>query len=166
MTRFRPCIDLHSGAVKQIVGGTLTDNLNDLNLKTNFISEHPAAYYAQLYRKHNLRGGHVIMLGPGNESAAMESLQALPHGLQIGGGINASNARNWIEAGAEKVCRQFYCSTIGLHVEQIVDHRNILPVPIRSFLSFQSASPQSFETASRDRSLVPTNGYRMGGGDE
>ncbi|KAH9828322.1 1-(5-phosphoribosyl)-5-[(5-phosphoribosylamino)methylideneamino] imidazole-4-carboxamide isomerase [Teratosphaeria destructans] len=62
MTRFRPCIDLHAGSVKQIVGGTLsTDNAS---LKTNFTSEHPSAYFADLYRKNNLRGGHVIMLGP------------------------------------------------------------------------------------------------------
>lgn len=101
MTRFRPCIDLHSGSVKQIVGGTLsTDNAG---LKTNFTSEHPSAYYAELYRKHDLRGGHVIMLGPGNDEAALESLKAWPNGLQVGGGIKDTNAKHWIDAGAEKV---------------------------------------------------------------
>ncbi|KAK3676525.1 Enzyme that catalyzes the fourth step in the histidine pathway [Recurvomyces mirabilis] len=101
MTRFRPCIDLHAGAVKQIVGGTLTTD--DAGLKTNFTSEHPAAYYASLYRKHELEGGHVIMLGPGNDTAAREALLAWPDGLQVGGGIKDSNAADWINAGAERV---------------------------------------------------------------
>ncbi|KAK3067891.1 Enzyme that catalyzes the fourth step in the histidine pathway [Teratosphaeriaceae sp. CCFEE 6253] len=101
MTRFRPCIDLHAGSVKQIVGGTLTTD--DAGLKTNFTSEHPAAYFAELYRKHELRGGHVIMLGPKNDTAAREALHAWPRGLQVGGGIHASNAKEWIDAGAERV---------------------------------------------------------------
>jgi hypothetical protein len=101
MTRFRPCIDLHAGSVKQIVGGTLTTDVSAL--KTNFTSEHPAAYFAELYRKHDLRGGHVIMLGPGNDEAARSSLAAWPGGLQVGGGIKDGNAREWIERGAEKV---------------------------------------------------------------
>lgn len=101
MTRFRPCIDLHAGSVKQIVGGTLsTDNAG---LKTNFTSEHPSAYFAELYRKNDLKGGHVIMLGPGNDFAARESLSAWPGGLQVGGGIKDTNAKEWIDAGAERV---------------------------------------------------------------
>lgn len=103
MTKFRPCIDLHAGAVKQIVGGTLSDMSDDPNLKTNFASEHGAAYYADLYRKHDLRGGHVIMLGPGNDEAARAALAAWPGSLQIGGGIKDSNAKQWIDAGAERV---------------------------------------------------------------
>lgn len=101
MTKFRPCIDLHAGAVKQIVGGTLSTNNNEL--KTNFISEHPAAYFAELYRSNDLHGGHVIMLGPGNDEAARQSLAAWPNGLQVGGGIKDVNAKEWIDAGAEKV---------------------------------------------------------------
>ncbi|KAK5121898.1 Histidine biosynthesis bifunctional protein hisB [Meristemomyces frigidus] len=101
MTRFRPCIDLHAGSVKQIVGGTLSTN--SAALKTNFTSEHPSAYFAELYRKNNLTGGHVIMLGPGNDAAALESLAAWSGGLQVGGGIKDSNAREWIDAGAERV---------------------------------------------------------------
>jgi phosphoribosylformimino-5-aminoimidazole carboxamide ribonucleotide (ProFAR) isomerase len=100
-TLFAPCIDLHGGAVKQIVGGTLTTTSEDL--QTNFTSEHGAAYYAELYKKHNLRGGHVIMLGPGNDQAAREALAAWPGGLQVGGGIKDTNAKEWIEAGADKV---------------------------------------------------------------
>ncbi|TKA78053.1 1-(5-phosphoribosyl)-5-[(5-phosphoribosylamino)methylideneamino] imidazole-4-carboxamide isomerase [Friedmanniomyces simplex] len=101
MTRFRPCIDLHAGSVKQIVGGTLsTDNAG---LRTNFTSEHPAAYFAELYRKHDLKGGHVIMLGPNNDVAAREALAVWPQGLQVGGGINAGNVKQWMDAGAERV---------------------------------------------------------------
>jgi phosphoribosylformimino-5-aminoimidazole carboxamide ribotide isomerase len=100
-TAFAPCIDLHAGAVKQIVGGTLTTTSSEL--QTNFTSEHGAAYYAELYKKHNLRGGHVIMLGPGNDQAAREALAAWPGGLQVGGGIKDTNAKEWIEAGADKV---------------------------------------------------------------
>ena len=101
MTRFRPCIDLHSGQVKQIVGGTLSENCIDL--KTNHVSKLPARHFAQLYRAHALYGAHVIMLGPGNEEAAMEALSVWPGHLQVGGGITAENAKGWIERGAEKV---------------------------------------------------------------
>jgi len=96
---FRPCIDLHEGKVKQIVGGTL----GDAGLRTNFVSERPAEWYADLYRQDTLTGGHVIMLGPGNESAARAALAAYPGGLHIGGGINAANALNWLTAGASHV---------------------------------------------------------------
>jgi phosphoribosylformimino-5-aminoimidazole carboxamide ribotide isomerase len=102
MTRFRPCIDLHAGSVKQIVGGTLSTTSED-SLKTNFTSEHPSAYYASLYKEHNLTGAHVIMLGPGNDAAAKEALAAWPGGMQVGGGITEKNAAEWIKAGADKV---------------------------------------------------------------
>ena len=96
---FRPCIDLHDGRVKQIVGGTLSEAGAD----TNFVSERPAAWYAELYQHDALRGGHVIQLGPGNETAAREALAAYPGGLQIGGGINLDNAAGWLDAGASHV---------------------------------------------------------------
>jgi phosphoribosylformimino-5-aminoimidazole carboxamide ribotide isomerase len=96
---FRPCIDLHEGKVKQIVGGTL----GATDLRTNFISEKPAAWFAGLYQRDQLTGGHVIMLGPGNEAAARAALAAYPQGLQIGGGVNAQNAREWLDAGASHV---------------------------------------------------------------
>ncbi|KAK6435678.1 Enzyme that catalyzes the fourth step in the histidine pathway [Oleoguttula sp. CCFEE 5521] len=101
MTKFRPCIDIHAGHVKQIVGGSLTTTATDL--QTNFTSEHPASYYASLYQKHNLTGGHVIKLGPGNDEAAREALSTWRDGLQVGGGITNANAKEWVEAGAEKV---------------------------------------------------------------
>jgi phosphoribosylformimino-5-aminoimidazole carboxamide ribotide isomerase len=102
MTRFRPCIDLHAGSVKQIVGGTLSTTTPDV-LKTNWTSEHPSAYYASLYKQHALAGAHVIMLGPGNDNAAKEALEAWKDGMQVGGGITEKNAKEWIDRGAERV---------------------------------------------------------------
>mmetsp|Transcript_21891 Transcript_21891/g.65633 ORF Transcript_21891/g.65633 Transcript_21891/m.65633 type:complete len:255 (+) Transcript_21891:309-1073(+) len=99
--KFRPCIDLHSGKVKQIVGGTLKDEGNEA--AENFVSDKSAEYYAKMYNRDALAGGHVIMLGPGNERAAKQALLAYPGGLQIGGGINPANARKWLDAGASHV---------------------------------------------------------------
>ena len=96
---FRPCIDLHDGRVKQIVGGSLDTG----ELRTNFVSEKPSAWYAELYRRDDLRGGHVIKLGPGNDAAALEALRAYPGGLQLGGGVNAENATELLDAGASHV---------------------------------------------------------------
>ena len=98
---FRPCIDLHEGKVKQIVGGTLSDAAS--SLRTNFVSDRPSVYYAELYRRDGLKGGHIIMLGPGNETAARAALRAFPGGLQIGGGINIENAQSYLDEGASHV---------------------------------------------------------------
>ena len=99
---FRPCIDLHDGRVKQIVGGSIDDSQPD-SLRTNYVSDKPPAWFAQLYRRDDLRGGHVIKLGQGNDDAAREALAAWPGGLQIGGGITMDNAAEWIDAGASHV---------------------------------------------------------------
>lgn len=96
---FRPCIDLHEGKVKQIVGGSLGDS----GPRTNFVSDRSAAWFAELYKRDGLTGGHVVMLGPGNENEACAAIAAYPGGLQIGGGINAQNARDWLEGGASHV---------------------------------------------------------------
>src|SRR5262245_42836761 len=98
---FRPCIDLHEGKVKQIVGGTLSDAPGQL--RTNFVSERPASWFAEIYRRDGLTGGHVIMLGPGNEEAARSALRAFSDGMHVGGGINVENARGWLDAGASHV---------------------------------------------------------------
>ena len=87
--RFRPCIDLHGGLVKQIVGSTLREGDTP---ETNFSTNVSASHFAELFRQDGLDGGHVIMLGPGNERAAESALQAFPGGLQIGGGITPNNA--------------------------------------------------------------------------
>jgi phosphoribosylformimino-5-aminoimidazole carboxamide ribotide isomerase len=98
---FRPCIDLRDGKVVQIVGGTLGND--PATVRTNFISERPAAWFAELYKNDGLTGGHVIMLGAGNEAAARSALAAYPGGLQIGGGVTVTNARGWLEVGASHV---------------------------------------------------------------
>lgn len=98
--RFRPCIDLHEGKVKQIVGSSLRD---DGGAVTNFVSAKTPGYYADMYYDDGLTGGHVIMLGKGNDDAAREALGRHPGNMQVGGGITPDNARQWIDAGADKV---------------------------------------------------------------
>ncbi|CCH42307.1 Imidazole glycerol phosphate synthase subunit hisF [Wickerhamomyces ciferrii] len=110
MTRFRGCIDIHSGQVKQIVGGTLhqddtTPTSSSSKLSTNFVSTKPSSYYANLYQQNNVTGTHVIKLGSNtaNDNAALEALRTWPNALQIGGGINGENSKYWIEQGASHV---------------------------------------------------------------
>lgn len=105
---FRPCIDLHNGKVKQIVGGTLRDQGDQA--ETNFVSIKDAAYYAGLYREYGLRGGHVILLNGADSpyyeatrQEAFSALRAYPGGLQVGGGIHAENAELFLKAGASHV---------------------------------------------------------------
>lgn len=100
--RFRPCIDLHGGIVKQIVGATLSD-IGPRALETNFQADRPADWFADLYRQDHLTGGHVIQLGKGNTTAARSALSRWPGGMQVGGGIHADNARQWLDAGASHV---------------------------------------------------------------
>ncbi len=100
--KFRPCIDLHQGRVKQIIGSTLKDHEPEA-LKENFVAENPPSYFANLFKRYNLMGGHVIMLGPGNQEAAAQALNAWPGGLQIGGGITVENAPYWLDQGASAV---------------------------------------------------------------
>lgn len=106
--KFRPCIDIHNGKVKQIVGGTLLDQGN--RAQTNFESELDAVYYAEKYKNDGLRGGHIIMLNAKNSEyfeatkrQALSALAAYPYGMQIGGGITADNAKEYLEAGASHV---------------------------------------------------------------
>ncbi|CAG86070.2 DEHA2C07568p [Debaryomyces hansenii CBS767] len=104
MTKFRGCIDIHSGQVKQIVGGTLTqDDTTELNHKSttteNFVSTKPSSYYAELYKNAGINGCHVIKLGsnPENDEAAKLACQSWPNNLQVGGGINGDNALEWLD---------------------------------------------------------------------
>lgn len=105
---FRPCIDIHNGKVKQIVGGSLKDEGNQA--KENFVAEQDAAYFAEFYKKDKIRGGHIILLNPSDSSyyketkrQALLALHTYPGGMQVGGGIHAENAKEFIEAGASHV---------------------------------------------------------------
>lgn len=117
--RFRPCIDIHDKKVKQIVGGTLTDDGN--SPETNFETSLSPAYFASLYQLDRLHGGHVVMLGPGNEDAAKKALNAFPDGMQIGGGIQPSNAGQYLQAGASHVIVTSYVFRDGMIVWERVD---------------------------------------------
>ena len=104
--KFRPCIDIHNGKVKQIVGSSLTDN----SAKENFISDKDSAYFAELYKDNDLYGGHVIILNKAgtdeyeaSKKEAIKAFKEFPDGLQVGGGINDINASEFIEAGASHV---------------------------------------------------------------
>lgn len=109
---FRPCIDLHDGKVKQIVGSSLGHT--DRDVVENFTSNYDSTYYAEMFAKDKLTGGHVIMLGSGNEEAAIRALQAYPNGLQVGGGITTDNAKKYIEAGASHVIVTSYIFHDGM----------------------------------------------------
>lgn len=106
--RFRPCIDIHNGAVKQIVGSSLRD---ENHLATdNFVSEQDGAYYGALYKKDGLKGGHIILLNPVgtkeyelDKKQAVLALQSYPEGLQIGGGVSTDNAEEFLDMGASHV---------------------------------------------------------------
>lgn len=105
---FRPCIDIHNGKVKQIVGGSLCDEQG--SAVENFVAEADAAYFAKLYQEYGIKGGHVILLNAPDSACyadtkkqALEALKAYPGGLQIGGGITAQNAEEYIKAGASHV---------------------------------------------------------------
>ena len=106
--KFRPCIDIHNGQVKQIVGGSLKDAGDQAH--ENFVATQDAAFFAKLYQKAGLRGGHIILLNPpsseyyeATKSQALQALRAYPSGMQIGGGINADNAMEYLNAGASHV---------------------------------------------------------------
>lgn len=106
--KFRPCIDIHNGAVKQIVGGSLRDDGDYAD--ENFVSAHDSAWFARLFKKDGIKGAHVVLLN-GKDSKfyhesrqeALKALAAYPGGLQVGGGVNAVNARSYIDAGASHV---------------------------------------------------------------
>lgn len=124
--RFRPCIDIHNGQVKQIVGGSLTDHGD--RAEENFASSHTADYYASLYRRDGLRGGHVILLNPPSseyymktKEQAYSALEAYPKGLQIGGGITAENASGYLDKGASHVIVTSYVFRNGqVHREHMI----------------------------------------------
>jgi phosphoribosylformimino-5-aminoimidazole carboxamide ribotide isomerase len=105
---FRPCIDIHNGQVKQIVGSSLVDKGD--KAEENFVATKGADYYASLYREKGIKGGHIILLNPvsseyyeATKAQALSALRAYPNGLQIGGGVTADNAPEYINEGASHV---------------------------------------------------------------
>lgn len=125
--QFRPCIDIHNGKVKQIVGSTLGGNVQE-----NFVSGKNATYYALLYKKYNIKGGHIILLNSPDDPfyavtkmEAVDALKIYPGGMQVGGGINAANAAEFINAGASHVIVTSYVFKDGRidydHLKQLVD---------------------------------------------
>lgn len=117
--KFRPCIDIHNGKVKQIVGGSLKDEENQA--KENYVSKCDASYYGKLYKEYGLKGGHIILLNPAGSEYYKEdmkqarlALEAYKKGLQIGGGINADNAKTFIDMGASHVIVTSYVFQNGL----------------------------------------------------
>ncbi len=122
---FRPCIDIHNGKVKQIVGGSLQDKNNQA--KENFVAEKDAAFYAALYRDAGIKGGHIILLNGADseyyevtKKQALSALSAYPQGLQAGGGITPENAAEFLEAGASHVIVTSYVFKDGcIHYERL-----------------------------------------------
>ncbi len=105
---FRPCIDIHNGAVKQIVGSSLEDRGD--RAAENFVSGQDAAFYARMYQEYGIRNGHIILLNPASspfyektKNEALAALRAYPGGLQAGGGITSENAGEYLDAGASHV---------------------------------------------------------------
>ncbi len=117
--KFRPCIDIHNGKVKQIVGGSLTDTNN--KAEENYVSIKDAEFYAKMYKSDNVSGGHIILLNPpdspyydATREQALLALEAYRGGLQIGGGINSENAKYYLEVGASHVIVTSYVFKDGL----------------------------------------------------
>ncbi len=123
--RFRPCIDIHNGHVKQIVGSSLSDN--DSRAEDNFISEYDAGYYANMYKHDGLYGGHIILLNPsGSEyydsdiKQAKKALEVFRGGMQLGGGVNSDNAADFLDMGASHVIVTSYVFREG-----IIDYKRL-----------------------------------------
>lgn len=105
---FRPCIDIHNGKVKQIVGGSLLDAGNQA--KENFVATQDASFYAKLYKESKIKGGHIILLNKAKTpyydedvAQAKLALSEYPGGLQLGGGVTAENAKIFLNMGASHV---------------------------------------------------------------
>ncbi len=116
---FRPCIDIHNGKVKQIVGSSLKDAGD--SAKENFTADKPASYYAGLYKERELTGGHIIILNSVGSSyydeskkQAVDALKAYPDGMQIGGGITPETAGDFLDAGASHVIVTSYVFQNGI----------------------------------------------------
>lgn len=142
--KFRPCIDIHNGKVKQIVGGSLMDQGD--RAKENFVSGQDAAFYGDLYKKSGIKGGHIILLNPESseyypetKKQALLALKAYPGGLQVGGGIREDNAMEYLDAGASHVIvtsyvfknGEIYYENLKKMVEAVGKERLVLDLSCR-----------------------------------
>jgi phosphoribosylformimino-5-aminoimidazole carboxamide ribotide isomerase len=160
--KFRPCIDLHAGQVKQIIGSSISDldvteGDSSTLVTTNFATTKPASEYSKLYARDKLTGGHVIMLGPNNDNAAIQALSAYPRGLQVGGGITAANAKTWLEHGASHVIVTSYVFNNGTvdmdklkHLVSVVGGKEKLVLDLSCRRKSKSSSPSSSLTKNGD----------------
>lgn len=172
-TLFRPCIDLHEGKVKQIVGGTLKDDGD--SPKVNHESDKSSAWFANRYREDGLTGGHVIKLGPGNDQAARSALAAYPDGLQIGGGITADNATQWLEAGASHVIvtsylfdpeGNFLSGNLDAILKQVGKERLVIDLSCRTIENGWVVAMNRWQTLTEMKLDNPTLDYLGGQCDE
>lgn len=115
---FRPCIDIHNGKVKQIVGSSLRDEGDSAS--ENFVSKSDASWYASLYKDKGLSRGHVILLNhkdseyyESTKAQAISAIKGYPMGLQVGGGITPDSACEFLEAGASHVIVTSYVFSDG-----------------------------------------------------
>ncbi len=126
---FRPCLDLHEGKVKQIVGKSLGKREG---IRENFVSDLSSEAIAQVYRRDGLQGGHMILLGgkegrQANEQAALKALKAYPNGLQVGGGVTRDNALYWLKQGASGVIvTSFILSEEGININRLKQLKKII----------------------------------------
>jgi len=122
--QFRPCIDLHDGKVKQIVGATLTENGEAVE---NFSTDKSPAEFARIYKNDNLLGGHIIKLGSGNDEAAKIALMEWNNGFQIGGGISTENAKHWLDCGASHIIvTSFVFSDAKINLHNLKELRSLV----------------------------------------
>ncbi|MCS6243732.1 MAG: phosphoribosylformimino-5-aminoimidazole carboxamide ribotide isomerase [Opitutus sp.] len=169
MTQFRPCIDLHDGKVKQIVGGTLRDD--GPGPRENFVSDEAPAAFASRYRADQLTGGHVIKLGSGNDQPARDALAAWPGGLQLGGGITIDNAADWLAAGASHVIvtswlfsaeGRFLPDRLAALVERIGQNRLVIDLSCRRTASGWTVAMNRWQTLT-DLDISPATLDRLAG---
>lgn len=169
MTRFRPCIDLHDGKVKQIVGGSLRDD--GAGLRENFVSDESPAAYAARYAADGLAGGHVIQLGAGNDGAARAALAAYPGGLHLGGGVRVDNAAGWLAGGASHVIvtswlfaaeGRFLPERLAELVERVGAERLVIDLSCRRTASGWTVAMNRWQTLT-DLEVTPATLDRLAG---
>ena len=143
--KFRPCIDIHNGSVKQIVGGSLKDEGD--SAQENFVSVQDASFFSKLYREYGLCGGHIILLNPVSSSyyeetkrQALSALSAYPGGLQVGGGITPENAVEFLEAGASHVIVTSYVFRDGMPLLRASSLSSVKALAVMAMIGMEARS--------------------------